>query len=87
MKLVGEFLARFKRLEPPNDTVKTALARAIKDVLGVSYTKNQISVSNGVAYIRASSVAKNAIRVHRSDIMEHLYERLPKARDSVRDLR
>lgn len=87
MKLIGEFLTRFRKLEPPNDTIKAALANALKDVLSTTYTKNHISIAHGVAYIKASSIAKNAIRVHRAQILEHLFERLPKARNAVRDLR
>lgn len=87
MRLIGNFLARFKDLTPPHDSIKEALSRTLEETVGVPCTKDRVSIQNGVAHIRVSSVAKNTIQINRSHILERLFERLPKARDTIRDVR
>lgn len=87
MKLVGDFLSRFQNLTPPNDSLKQAISETVKTTLNIQCPKENISISNGVAYLKISSVAKNTIRVNRGRVLEYLFERLPKARDTIRDVR
>lgn len=87
MKLVGDFLARFKSLAPPNDSLRGAISQSLEQALEIRCPKEKISIVNGVAHVKVSSVAKNMIHVHRSKVLEILFEKIPKARDSVRDIR
>lgn len=87
MKLVGDFLARFNTLTPPNDAVKGAVADAVSAILGTHVAKKEIRIQNGTAFVTGSSVMKNALQVKRGEVLERLYENLPKTRDSVRDVR
>lgn len=87
MKLVGDFLKRFQSFTPPHDSLKSAIAEIINKVAGVKISKKAVRIQSGTAYITGSSIFKNNIRVKRGEILEALYEEIPKSRDSVRDIR
>ena len=87
MKPAGDFLSKFSSMTPPDGALKKALVASVAAVAGVELNTKDISVSRGVAFLQCSSVAKNAIRIVRGKIFENLYERLPKARQLVRDIR
>jgi len=87
MKLVGDFLARFQNLTPPHDALKRAVVDAVFDVTKVRLNLEQVAIQNGVAFIKTSSVARNMVHVHRGKILETVFQNLPKARDSLRDIR
>jgi len=87
MRIIGDFLSRFQHLTPPHETVKSALTLSLKETLDIACPKDRISLSRGVVYIRMSSVVKNMVQVNRSKVLQNLFERLPKARDLVRDIR
>ncbi|MFQ5540631.1 MAG: hypothetical protein ACE5F4_00030 [Candidatus Paceibacteria bacterium] len=87
MKLVGDFLSKFKNIKPPDDTLKRALMLALEETLDIHCTPDRISIANGIAYIKTSSVAKNMIQINRSVVLKNLFDRFPRARDTVRDVR
>lgn len=87
MKLAKDFLSKFHSLTPPHDAVKRAVANAVQAVAHVPIAKKDVSVTRGVAFVRASSIAKSAIRLKRGEILEHVFSALPKARETVRDIR
>lgn len=87
MKQIHGFLEKFLKLTPPNDAIRLAVAHAASRVLGVPVGKEKVQVKNGTAFIEVSSIAKNKLRIERSSFFEVLYERMPKARELVRDLR
>lgn len=87
MRQLSGFLSRFKDFVPPDDALKRAVAEAVHNSAGVPVGKADISLGNGVAFIKASSVAKNAIRLQRGRILDELYRAYPKAREKVRDVR
>lgn len=87
MKLVGDFLSRFQSLTPPHDSLKRAVSDALREVLGISVPLDKVSIKNGVAFVGVSSVAKSAIQVHRGKVLTAVFERTPKARDTLRDIR
>ena len=87
MKLVNDFLARFKNITPPDDAVRRAVAKAVSDVAGVKIKREDVTIQRGVAFIKCSSVAKSVIRSSRSAILSEIAREIPSARDSVRDLR
>lgn len=87
MKLAKDFLEKFKRFTPPDHTIRRAVADAVRDHAGVPLTAKDVSLSHGVAFVRSSSVAKSAIRARRAEILAQIFSVVPKARDSVRDIR
>ena len=87
MQRLSDFLSRFKGITPPDDALKKALAKAVASASGVPVSHKDISLSNGIAFVRASSVAKNAIRLSRGKILGELFIEYPKAQGLVRDIR
>lgn len=87
MKLAKYFLEKFHALQPPDDSLRRVIAEAVRSVAGVPVTVKDISISHGVAFVRSSSVAKSAIRTQRVEILDQIFSTLPKARDSIRDVR
>ena len=87
MKLVGDFLKRFQSLEPPHDAVKGVVAEVVGQVTGSVVTKKSVRVQHNTAFVSGSSIFKNVIRTKRGEILERLYEKLPRARDTIRDVR
>lgn len=87
MKHAKDFLSRFQNLTPPNDAIRKAVANAVYSVARIPVKKADVTVTNGVAFVICSSVAKSALRVSRGAILEELFRELPKARELVRDVR
>ncbi len=87
MKPAGDFLSKFKSLTPPDDAIRRAVAQAVRSVAGVPIQKDAVTITRGIAFVECSSVAKSAIRAARGDILAELFLELPKARDTVRDIR
>lgn len=87
MKLVGDFLERFNKLSPPNDSLKSELVKSLKETLDIYCSKEKISIQNGVAFVRVSSVVKNTIQINRNIVLRNLFERVPRAKDTIRDIR
>lgn len=87
MKLIGDFLSRFQNLTPPDDALRRVIADIVKKQTRVPITKLDVSITNDIAFIRCSSIAKSAIQVKRGAILSELFEEIPKARASIRDIR
>ncbi|GEM_PF-289778 len=87
MKLAKDFLSKFRTLTPPDDALRRLVAEAASAVAGVPVTKKNITISRGIVFVKASSVAKNTLRVHRAEVLEYIFHALPKARDLIRDIR
>lgn len=87
MKLVGDFLSRFQNLTPPNDAIKRAIQESLRETVGVEIPRENISIQHGVVFLKASSIVKNTIRINRGKILETIFLSLPKARESIRDIR
>lgn len=87
MKLIGDFLARFNKLTPPDDAVKSAVVAAVQEATNITLSKKAIRIQNETVFVAGSSVMKNTLKIHRGKILEAIYEDLPKSRDSVRDIR
>jgi hypothetical protein len=87
MKLAGDFLSKFQNLTPPDEAVRSLLVKTIQAITGIPVSKKNVSLSRGTAFIDCSSVAKSLLRVHRGEVLKELYLELPKARETVRDIR
>ncbi len=51
------------------------------------YPKKAVEIAHGVAFVAGSSVMKSAIAVNRGKILSSLYDALPRAKETVRDIR
>lgn len=78
MKPVGNFLSRFQKLTPPDGAIRKAVADAITDITRVPLSQKNVSIKNGIAFISASSIAKNAIRMRRIEILSQVSRVLPR---------
>ncbi len=87
MKLAKDFLERFKNLTPPDDALKKAVINALYTATKISVKPKDVSISNGIAFIRCSSIAKSTIRLGRAKVLEEVFQTLPKARTLIRDVR
>lgn len=87
MKLVKDFLDRFKKFAPPDGALKQTIADAASFVASVSIAKKDVTLAHGVAFIKASSIAKSVLRTKRGDVLEYIFSRIPGAREKVRDIR
>jgi len=87
MEPLSGFLARFANLTPPNQALKKAVSRALKDVVGIDVPLSSVDISRGTAFVRCSSVVKSVIRAKRGEILAEIAHAHPKARDLVRDVR
>ena len=87
MEPLSGFLAKFARLSPPNDAIKKAVVRALRDVAAVSVEPAAISFSRGTVFVRCSSVAKSVIRAKRGQILDAIAREHPRAREKARDIR
>ncbi len=87
MKRVSDFFARFSNLTPPQGALKKAVVHALSDVAHYTTTPDKISIQHDVAFVHTSSIIKQQIRIHRSAILEYIFREIPKARESLRDIR
>ncbi len=87
MKLASHFLSKFQSLTPPDDIIRVAIAKTVQAIAGIPVAKKHVTLSRGTAFVECSSVAKSTLRVYRGEILKELFIELPKARDSIRDIR
>jgi hypothetical protein len=87
MRSAKDFLTKFNNLTPPNDAVRRVVAEAVKSIAGVPVAKTDVTLSRGIAFVSCSSIAKSAIRAARASILDEIYNHMPKARETVRDIR
>lgn len=87
MRRAGDYLSKFNKLTPPNDALRRAVAQSVSTVLNTPVNKGQVRIQNSVAFVALSNVAKHKMRLERRAILELIFERMPKAREYVRDLR
>ncbi len=87
MKRVSDFFERFKNLTPPTGALKKAIVHALTDVAHYTTTPDKISIQHDIAFIHTSSIIKQQIRIHRSQILDYIFREIPKARETLRDVR
>ncbi len=74
---IGDYLARFKKLKPPADFVKSEIIKIIKDILGADLKATDITCKGGVIYIKSKNpVLKNEIFIKKEKILEALGKKL-----------
>jgi hypothetical protein len=87
MKRAADYLSKFRELTPPEELLRKEIARAVHALARVPITKKNVVLAHGIAFVECSSVAKNAIRMRRGEILEEVFQAFPKARGTLRDIR
>ncbi|GEM_PF-5459053 len=86
MRTIGSFLDRFKNLKAPERSVRTAIIRAVTDVIGITIKDNCIKINNeSIVYISPGSTIKAAIFENKKIIISRLNNILGK--DQIKDIK
>jgi hypothetical protein len=67
---ISSYLEKFKRLEPPGDTVKSAAQDVIFESIGVKIEKKEMEVRDGILFLSVPSAVKNEIYMNKRGILE-----------------
>jgi hypothetical protein len=67
---ISSYLEKFKRLEPPGDSVKIVAQDVIFEVVGVKIEKNEMSVKDSVLFLSVPSAFKNEVYMSKRTILE-----------------
>ncbi len=67
---ISSYLEKFKRIEPPGDTVKEATQKIIFEVVGMKIEKNEMAVRDGVLFLSVPSTLKNEVYMNKRAILE-----------------
>lgn len=82
MKSLVAFLGRFRNLEAPERTVKTAAIKAVRSVLGVGLTEKNVEIARAVIIFHVPSTLKSEIKLHEQDVLKVIqHELLPSKRE------
>ena len=73
---IGDYLKRFVGLTPPDDFIKEEVLKIVKDKIGIDLNKKEITISNGVIYIKTTPIIKNEIFINREKILQNLKQTL-----------
>jgi hypothetical protein len=66
------FLEKYKKLTPPDDSVRTEFARVVKKILDIELDKKDISVRNGTLYVKAQPALKSELFMRRKQITDEM---------------
>jgi hypothetical protein len=67
---ISSYLEKFKRLEPPGDSVKIVAQDVIFEVVGVKIEKKDMSVKDSVLFLSVPSIIKNEVYMNKRGILE-----------------
>jgi len=82
---ISSYLEKFKRMEPPGDSVKIVAQDVIFEVVGVKIEKNEMSVKDGVLFLSVPSAVKNEVYMSKRGILEKVNGLLKEK--SLKDIR
>lgn len=75
MEKIGNLLGRFKNIGIPNETARNYVAEAIYSELGEKIDFKNISIRNGVAYVKCDSSAKSEIFIQKEKILKAIQKK------------
>ncbi|MCK9351297.1 MAG: DciA family protein [Candidatus Paceibacterota bacterium] len=82
---ISSYLEKFKRIEPPGDTVKEAAQPAIFEAVGIKIDKQEMEVKDGVLFLLVPSAVKNEVYMNKRGILEKINNILKEK--TVKDIR
>lgn len=72
---LSELLGKFKNLGLGERQTKDALIEAIQEIVGVSISRKDVSLSGKTAYIKTGSVMKSEIFLRKEEILKKMKEK------------
>ncbi|MEK7178947.1 MAG: hypothetical protein AAB727_01690 [Patescibacteria group bacterium] len=85
MEKLSAFTEKFKNLTPPDDALRSIVARILAEELGIEIKKSNIRVHNAVVYIKAPSLIKNEIFIRRESLLKKI--RAESGKKTVADIK
>lgn len=82
---IGSYLEKFKRIEPPGDTVKNAAEMVFLEVVGVKIEKSEMTVKNGIIFLTVPAVVKNEVYMNKKRVIEKIGQLL--GTSEIQDIR
>ena len=82
---IQDLLAKYKLITPPDESVRTAVCSAIKEILDHEVEKSCVRVRGGVAYLKVSPVVLTELMLQKEKILARVHLLLGKT--FPRDLR
>ncbi len=79
MESIKLYLERFRGLQAPDTDLKKLIIQTVSDVVGVKLDKKSISFQGQTVFIKARSVIKAEIFIHRQEIIKQLEEKLDRS--------
>ena len=73
---ISDLLQKFKHITPPDITVRKSAVDIIKTTTNIELDKKDISIKNGVVYIKTQPIYKNEIFINKQKIIKKLQERV-----------
>ena len=82
---IGDFLRRFSTLTPPDEFVRKQVLQSIQNILHYEVLMKDVSVRNGVVYIKTNSLVKNKVFMKKELLLKDLQKTLgDKAPNDIR---
>lgn len=75
---IDSFFGRFKKITPPNESVRKAVAEVLLEVMGVKIDISQIKVEGENIRIKNNPFVKSNIFLHKEQILQNLEKKLGK---------
>ena len=75
---IGDFLKRFKNLEPDDAYIKDAVISVVAELFNEKLERNEIDVQKGTIYLRAHPALKSEIHIKKVRTIELVNKKLEK---------
>ena len=82
---IATYLEKFKKMEPPGDSVKCAAEKAILEAVGIRIEKKEMTVVDGVLFLSVSSIVKNEVYMSKRGVLKKMRAIL--GEKAVKDIR
>lgn len=87
MDSLASFLDRFRKLKPPEASVKRAVSGAIRDVVQIEVSEDRVRLARGVVYVDVDPLIKSELFLKRTELLRRANELLNDTSRSVLDIR
>lgn len=78
MNGIGDFLRKYLDFTPPEKIIAKAAISAIKEILDVDVSEEQITIKNGVVSIAVDTIVKSELVFQKKKILSRIKELLGK---------
>lgn len=85
MNGIGDFLKKYLDFTPPEKIIAKATISALKEILDIEITSEQLLIKNGVVFVSTDTVIKSEIVFQKKKVLMKIQELLGK--ETVVDIR